>query len=161
LVAKLSLTALNEHRQSFPNNFGFLAANPSTRRAFFRLECATLPFCDRHVSVPRKDVQPVWTRSFPIGKEPTTLGQHLKKKRVGADIRQSKAAQLLEISTRSLSLWECDRLFPTTPYHARIIKYLDYDPFKMLAKLARVFSKDIYFAIFTFNLAPSLHISWA
>jgi hypothetical protein len=30
-------------------------------------------FCDRLVSVPRKDVAPVWTRSFPISKEPTTL----------------------------------------------------------------------------------------
>ena len=36
-----------------------------------------LPFCDRIVSVLRKDVAPVWTRSFPIAKEPTTLGQHL------------------------------------------------------------------------------------
>ena len=93
-----------------------------------------LPFCDRRVTVARKDVAPVWTRSFPIAKEPTTLGQYLKKKRFGAGIRQSKAAQLLGISARSLSLWECDRLFPTAPYHARIIKYMGYDPFKMLTK---------------------------
>jgi hypothetical protein len=93
-----------------------------------------LPFYDRSVTVARKDVAPVWTRSFPIAKEPTTLGERLKKKRFGAGIRQSKAAQMLEISARSLSLWECDRLFPTTPYHARIVKYMGYDPFKILAK---------------------------
>jgi len=93
-----------------------------------------LPFCDRSVTVARKDVAPVWTRSFPIAKEPTTLGEHLKKKRFGSGIRQSKAAQMLEVSARTLSLWECDRLFPTVPYHARIIKYMGYDPFKKLTK---------------------------
>jgi DNA-binding XRE family transcriptional regulator len=93
-----------------------------------------LPFCDRLVSVPRKDVAPVWTRSFPIAKEPMTLGQHLKKKRFGAGIRQSEAAQILGVSARTLSLWECDRLFPTVPYHARIIKYMGYDPFQKLQK---------------------------
>jgi len=61
-----------------------------------------LPFYERVVSVPRKDVAPVWTRSFPISKEPTTLGQHLKKKRFAAGIRQSEAARILGVSTRSL-----------------------------------------------------------
>ena len=93
-----------------------------------------LPFCDRHVCVPRKDVAPVWTRSFPISKEPTTLGEHLKKKRFGLGLRQKKAAQMLDVSARSLSLWECGRLFPTIPYHARIIAYLGYDPFKSPAE---------------------------
>jgi DNA-binding XRE family transcriptional regulator len=93
-----------------------------------------LPFCDRVVSVARKDVAPVWTRSFPISKEPITLGQHLKKKRFGAGIRQSEAAQTLQVSARTLSLWECDRQLPTVPYHARIIKYLGYDPFQRLQK---------------------------
>jgi DNA-binding XRE family transcriptional regulator len=119
-------------RISGPVNFGFHAVNFSIRRAFFRPACAMLPFYDRVVSVARKDVAPVWTRSFPIAKEPTTLGQHLKKKRFGAGIRQSKAAQMLGISARSLSLWECDRLFPTVPFHARIIAYVGYDPFEKL-----------------------------
>jgi DNA-binding XRE family transcriptional regulator len=93
-----------------------------------------LPFCDRVVCVARKDVAPVWTRSLPISKEPATLGQHLKKKRFGAGIRQLEAAQILKVSARSLSLWECDRLFPTVPYHARIIAYMGYDPFEKLTK---------------------------
>ena len=93
-----------------------------------------LPFCDRHVSVPRKDVAPVWTRSFPIAKEPTTLGEHLKKKRFGMGIRQEEAAQMLDVSARTLSLWECDRLLPNASNHARIVSYMGYDPFKMLGK---------------------------
>src|ERR1039457_3404895 len=64
-----------------------------------------LPFCDRTVSVARKDVAPVWTRSFPVAKEPTTLGQHLRKKRFMAGMRQTEAAVKLGVSNRTLSLW--------------------------------------------------------
>jgi DNA-binding XRE family transcriptional regulator len=88
-----------------------------------------LPFCERVVSVARKDVAPVWTRSFPIAKEPTTLGQHLKKKRFGAGIRQSEAAQILGVSSRTLSLWETDRVYPAWAFQPRLITYLGYDPF--------------------------------
>jgi len=49
-------------------------------------------------------------------------------------IRQEEAAQLLEVSPRTLSLWECDRLIPTAPYHAQIVSYMGYDPSKMLEK---------------------------
>jgi hypothetical protein len=52
-----------------------------------------LPFCDRRVSVARKDVAPVWTRSFPISKEPKTLGEHLKKKRFRMGMRQEEVAR--------------------------------------------------------------------
>jgi DNA-binding XRE family transcriptional regulator len=88
-----------------------------------------LPFCERVVSVPRKDVAPVWTRSFPISKEPTTLGQHLKKKRFLAGIRQSEAALKLGVSNRTLSLWETDRVYPAWAFQPRLIAYLGYDPF--------------------------------
>jgi DNA-binding XRE family transcriptional regulator len=88
-----------------------------------------LPFCDRSVSVARKDVAPVWTRSFPIAKEPTTLGQHLKKKRFIAGMRQDEAAVKLGVSNRTLSLWETDRVYPAWAFQPRLAAYLDYDPF--------------------------------
>jgi DNA-binding XRE family transcriptional regulator len=88
-----------------------------------------LPFCDLVVSVARKDVAPVWTRNFPIAKEPTTLGQHLKKKRFLAGIRQSEAALKLGVSKRTLSTWETDRVHPTWAFQPRLIAYLGYDPF--------------------------------
>jgi DNA-binding XRE family transcriptional regulator len=88
-----------------------------------------LPFCDRSVSVARKDVAPVWTRSFPIAKEPTTLSQHLKKKRFMAGMRQDEAAVKLGVSGRTLSLWECDRIYPSWAFQTRLIAYLGYDPF--------------------------------
>lgn len=88
-----------------------------------------LPFCDRTVSVSRRDIAPVWTRSFPIAKEPTTLGQHLKKKRFLAGIRQSEAALKLGVSNRTLSLWETDRVYPAWAFQPRLVAYLGYDPF--------------------------------
>lgn len=88
-----------------------------------------LPFCDRTVSVARKDFAPVWTRSWPIAKEPMTLGQHLKKKRFLAGMRQSEAAQKLGVSSRTLSLWEIDRVYPAWVFQPRLIAYLGYDPF--------------------------------
>ncbi|MGA9452970.1 MAG: helix-turn-helix transcriptional regulator [Verrucomicrobiia bacterium] len=88
-----------------------------------------LPFCDRHVSVPRKDVAPVWTRSFPIAKEPATLGQHLRKKRFSAGLRQLEAALKLGVSNRTLSLWETGRVYPAWAFQPRLIAYLGYDPF--------------------------------
>jgi len=88
-----------------------------------------LPFCDRKVTLARKDIAPVWTRSFPITKEPTTLGQHLKKKRFMAGMRQAETALKLGVSGRTLSLWECDRIYPSWAFQTRLIAYLGYDPF--------------------------------
>jgi DNA-binding XRE family transcriptional regulator len=93
-----------------------------------------LPFCERSVSVARTDVAPVWTRSFPIAKEPTTLGQHLKKKRFMAGMRQDEAAVKLGVSGRTLSLWECDRIYPSWAFQPGLVAYLGYDPFKRLAE---------------------------
>ena len=88
-----------------------------------------LPFCARSITVARKNVAPVWTRSFPIAKEPTTLGQHLKKKRFMAGMRQKQIAAKLGVSARTLSLWECDRIVPAWAYQPCLIAYLGYDPF--------------------------------
>ena len=88
-----------------------------------------LPFDDRHVSVARKDVAPIWTRSWPIAKEPTTLGQHLKKKRFMAGMRQKQIAAKLGVSARTLSLWECDRIVPAWAFQPRLIAYLGFAPF--------------------------------
>ena len=96
---------------------------------FFHLECVALPFYERHITLPRTDVSPVWTRSWPIAKEPTTLGQHLKKKRFQAGLRQAQIARILKVSCRTLSLWECDRIYPAWAFQPRIIAYLGYDPF--------------------------------
>ena len=88
-----------------------------------------LPLCERRLKLPRTDVAPVWTRSWPIAKEPTTLGEHLKKKRFQAGLRQAQIARILKVSSRTLSLWECDRIYPAWDSQPRLIAYLGFDPF--------------------------------
>jgi len=38
---------------------------------------------------------------------------------------------MLQVSTVSLSRWECDKIYPTRPYHANIVRYLGYNPFNL------------------------------
>jgi len=106
------------------NTFGLCCSASSAQRT----QCAMLPFCERHLKLPRTDVAPVWTRSWPIAKEPMTLGQHLKKKRFQAGLRQ--ACPYIEGFLPNLeSFWECDRIYPAWAYQPRLIAYLGYDPF--------------------------------
>jgi len=57
------------------------------------------------------------------------LGEHLRKKRFDSGLRQAEVAKLLDVSDRTLSVWECDRTYPAWEYWPRIIVYLGYDPF--------------------------------
>ena len=57
------------------------------------------------------------------------MGQHLKKKRFMAGMRQAQIARKLGVSSRTLSLWECDRIYPAWAFQPRLIAYLGYDPF--------------------------------
>ena len=81
------------------------------------------------MNVERQDIAPVWIHSFPISKQPKTIGEHLKKQRFSLGIRQSEAAQRLGVSKRTLSLWETDNIYPTWAYQPRLVEYLGYDPF--------------------------------
>jgi DNA-binding XRE family transcriptional regulator len=45
------------------------------------------------------------------------------------EIRQSQAAKRLGVSKRTLSLWECDQVYPAWPQQPAVITYLGYDPF--------------------------------
>ena len=68
--------------------------------------------CDRLENGPRKDIAPVWTRSFPIAKEPTTCGEHLKKKRFGTGIGYRSLIDLER---------PCDQVISAAGYFAHII----------------------------------------
>ena len=57
------------------------------------------------------------------------MGEHLKKKRFMAGLRQGQIAHKLGVSARTLSLWECDRIYPSLSFQPRLIAYLGYDPF--------------------------------
>jgi DNA-binding XRE family transcriptional regulator len=88
-----------------------------------------LPFCERTVLVPRDKYLPSSNRGIQVPKEPTTIGGHLRRRRLQLKIFQLEAARRLGVSTVSLSRWECDKVFPTAPHHAQIVEYLGFNPF--------------------------------
>jgi transcriptional regulator with XRE-family HTH domain len=69
-----------------------------------------------------------------VPKQPTTIGGHLRRRRLQLKVFQAEAARLLRVSTVSLSRWECDKVFPTFPHHAQIAKYLGFNPFTTTAE---------------------------
>ena len=85
---------------------------PKSVFVIWEIGCAMLPFCDRRVNLPRKDIAPVWTRSFPISKQPATLGQHLRRRRFEMGMRQAESAVKLGVTCKTLSDWETDRIYP-------------------------------------------------
>jgi transcriptional regulator with XRE-family HTH domain len=88
-----------------------------------------LPFSERIINVSRDNYLPSHNRGIPVPKEPKTIGDHLRKRRLQLGIHQSEAARRLGISTVTLSRWECDKVYPTWQQQPIIIKYLGYDPF--------------------------------
>ena len=93
-----------------------------------------MPFCDRVVSVSRDKYLPLRNRGIPVPTEPTTIGGHLRRRRLKLRIFQSEAARLLRVSTVTLSRWECDKVFPTAPHHTEVVAYLGYDAFSAEAQ---------------------------
>jgi DNA-binding XRE family transcriptional regulator len=88
-----------------------------------------LPFYDRIVRVPRSKYLPSLIRGVPVQTNPDSLGGQLRRRRLELNLFQSKAARILKVSTRTLSLWESDHLYPTWFYWPRITAYLGRDPF--------------------------------
>jgi len=86
-----------------------------------------LPFCERHLTLPRTDVSPVWTRSWPIAKEPTTLANTSRRNdsKPGSGRLKSRKTHLqlakeLGVSPKTLWGWETNRWQPSTLWKKRI-----------------------------------------
>jgi DNA-binding XRE family transcriptional regulator len=88
-----------------------------------------LPCYERTVRVSRDKYLPSHNRGIQVPKEPTTIGGHLRRRRLQLRIFQPEAARRLGVSTVSLSRWECDKVVPTAPHHAKIVGYLGFNPF--------------------------------
>ncbi|MGI9437360.1 MAG: helix-turn-helix domain-containing protein [Geminicoccaceae bacterium] len=60
---------------------------------------------------------------------PETLGEHLKKRRLKAVLKQDEVARVLRISDASYHSWENDHRMPMVRFMPRIIEWLGYDPY--------------------------------
>lgn len=89
-----------------------------------------MPFYKRILKASRSHFLPIRHRGVSVPRDPKTLGEHLKRRRVQLGQKQAEAARILGISTVSLSRWELDKGFPSWGYQQAVIDYLGYDPFK-------------------------------
>jgi transcriptional regulator with XRE-family HTH domain len=92
-----------------------LAAMPG-----LQLRVAFLPFAQVIVKAAKPSSCP---------KHPTTLGQHLKKRRIELGLLQKEVAEQLGLDECTIGNWEKDRTYPAVRYLPRLIAYLGYDPF--------------------------------
>jgi len=61
--------------------------------------------------------------------EPTTLGEHVRKKRLILGLTQKEAATLLEVNPWTVKNWEKGHTKPPITSIPAIIRFLGYDPF--------------------------------
>ena len=88
-----------------------------------------MPFCESRICIPRDKYLPSHIRRIAAPKHPSTIGGHLRRRRLQLKIYQPEVAWLLQVSTVTLSRWECDKVAPTPPHYDRIAAYLGFDPF--------------------------------
>lgn len=62
-------------------------------------------------------------------RQPTTLGEHIRKARMNRRELQKDVAEQIGVSTDTICYWENGRAEPEIRYHPAIINYLGYNPF--------------------------------
>jgi len=72
-------------------------------------------------------------RRFPLSypSTPTTIGEHIRKKRMDLGLLQTDVAQQLYVSADCVSYWENNRSTPQINYYPSIISFLGYSPFEI------------------------------
>ncbi len=60
---------------------------------------------------------------------PTTLGEHLSRRRMELELRQKDVGPLLTVDDSTVLNWEKGKTIPATRYLPQIVTFLGYDPF--------------------------------
>ncbi len=77
---------------------------------------------------PAKSIHFQRLRHYPA--TPTTLGEHLRKKRIDLSLSMTQLAKLLGfgITDTAIEKWEKNQNRPTESHRCRIIEFLGFDP---------------------------------
>ena len=67
-------------------------------------------------------------RNYP--KNPRTLGEHVRKKRIALNLSMPHLARLLGVgfTDTAIEKWEKNQNRPTAPYRSRLVEFLGFDP---------------------------------
>jgi DNA-binding transcriptional regulator YiaG len=82
-----------------------------------------LPFSRHQISVKK----PFSNKKYK--KEPKTLGEHLRNKRIEMNLFQREVALLFGVSEDCVTYWENGRAQPFIKYYPAIISFLGFNPF--------------------------------
>ena len=66
--------------------------------------------------------------SKPYSENPSTLGEHLLRRRMELGLRQKDVGGLFKVDAFTVLNWEKDKTIPATWYLPRIVAFLGYDP---------------------------------
>ena len=66
---------------------------------------------------------------MPYPKHPSTLGEHLLKKRCEIELLQKDVGQRIGVSPWTIMNWEKGKTNPGIQYYPAIFSFLEYDPF--------------------------------
>ena len=61
----------------------------------------------------------------------TTIGEHVKKKRIDLRLLQKEVAERIGVSEDCITLWENNRSIPQVKFMPKIIQFLEYIPVKI------------------------------
>jgi transcriptional regulator with XRE-family HTH domain len=86
-----------------------------------------LPFCNTVQKAKR------YIKGYP--REPKTLGERIRKRRMDLGLKQKELAQELQVDEMSIVNWEKNRTTPATCFIPRIIQFLGYSPFSAASSL--------------------------
>lgn len=64
-------------------------------------------------------------------KNPVSIGDHIKKKRMDLKLFQSDVAKIFDISTDCVTYWENNRSTPKISFYPKIIEFLGYFPLNL------------------------------
>ena len=67
-------------------------------------------------------------KPVPYERQPKTLGQHLKKRRLELGLRQRDLRERFNLEKETYANWEKDRCYPAMKHWPGIIAFLGYDP---------------------------------
>ena len=86
--------------------------------------------CHRQINArkPANSLQFRRLRQYPTA--PTTLGEHLRKKRIDLSLSMTQLAKLLGlgITDTAIEKWEKNQNRPTESHRCRLIEFLGFDP---------------------------------
>jgi DNA-binding XRE family transcriptional regulator len=63
-------------------------------------------------------------------KTPTTIGEHIRKRRLDLNLFQKEVAKIIGVSEDSVTYWETSRSYPQIRHIPSIVSFLGYNPFK-------------------------------